>query len=110
MAFPTMSTSGLNCLSGCTIVGRLGPYTSTSKIPTYFGVEASGFRVWSAVKDHGRAIKTIPTLYPFALREKARLTEVVDLPTPPLQLAHATTFLTPIWHLGFRVWGLGFRI
>ena len=27
---------------------------------------------------------------------------MVDLPTPPLQLAHATTFLTPTW---FRIWG-----
>eukprot|EP00965_Chrysotila_dentata_P153940 5087910-Pleurochrysis_carterae.AAC.4 len=41
---------------------------------------------------------TIPTRWPWAASEKAMFTAVVDLPTPPLQLATATmcaTFATP---------------
>eukprot|EP00964_Phaeocystis_antarctica_P061468 scaffold36745_cov64-Phaeocystis_antarctica.AAC.1 len=54
--------------SGVTIVGRLGPHTSRS---------------------------TRPTFAPAACSAYARFTAVVDLPTPPLQLATATMCLTP---------------
>mmetsp|Transcript_19078 Transcript_19078/g.36961 ORF Transcript_19078/g.36961 Transcript_19078/m.36961 type:complete len:227 (-) Transcript_19078:130-810(-) len=37
----------------------------------------------------------MPTLRPWFLRENAKLTAVVDLPTPPLHEATATTRLTP---------------
>ena len=49
------------------MVGRLGPYKSASKMPT---------------------------LKPSSLKEKARLTDTVDFPTPPLQEDTAITFLT----------------
>jgi hypothetical protein len=48
-------------------VGRLGPYKSASKIPTF---------------------------KPSFCREKARFTATVDLPTPPLQLLTAKIFFT----------------
>mmetsp|Transcript_6071 Transcript_6071/g.19534 ORF Transcript_6071/g.19534 Transcript_6071/m.19534 type:complete len:278 (+) Transcript_6071:913-1746(+) len=57
------SPSTCSSPSARTMVGRLGPCTSTS---------------------------TRPTLRPAAARAQARLTAVVDLPTPPLQLATAT--------------------
>jgi len=50
------------------MVGRLGPYKSASKMPT---------------------------LRPSFYSENARLTETVDLPTPPLQLDTATILRTP---------------
>ena len=48
-------------------VGRLGPYISASKIPTF---------------------------KPSFWRENARFTATVDFPTPPLQLLAATIFFT----------------
>jgi hypothetical protein len=38
---------------------------------------------------------SMPTLAPSAARARARLTAVVDLPTPPLPEATAMMFLTP---------------
>eukprot|EP00955_Chlamydomonas_euryale_P045534 353182-Chlamydomonas_euryale.AAC.26 len=55
-------------ISGLIMTGRLGPYTSASKMPT---------------------------LAPIWARVYARLTAVVDFPTPPLQLDTATMCFTP---------------
>lgn len=49
------------------MVGKLGPYKSASKIPTFF---------------------------PYLNIENARFTATVDFPTPPLQLLTAMIFCT----------------
>ena len=55
--------------AGVIIVGKLGPYTSASKIPT---------------------------LAPICASVIAKFTHVVDFPTPPLQLEMAMIFFTPL--------------
>ena len=51
---------------------------------------------WTIVGNEGpwMSRSTSPTRWPAAAREYARLTAVVDLPTPPLQLATATMWPT----------------
>eukprot|EP00959_Pyramimonas_sp_CCMP1952_P236913 4951152-Pyramimonas_sp.AAC.1 len=55
--------------SGEIIVGRDGPYTSASKMPTFAPIIAS---------------------------EYAKFTDTVDFPTPPLQLDTAMMWRTPL--------------